>query len=176
MATITPTSGNAGTTNVTVTPGEYNGNSDKLQTFRFAINQDTYEDLKITSKSADLYATSDENYIVLNEGATEFTATGKTNAKQFVIVYTNSNSRGYVCQVTVTCGSFTKTKNVTITAQTGKLKTTISLEDVNNFTDNNFSVKISGIKENTGIKPVESTLKIQYNDAGDSISFLVTQN
>lgn len=176
MATITPTSGSAGTTNVTVTPGEYNGNSDKLQTFRFAINQDTYEDLKITSKAADLYATFDENYVVLNEGVTEFTATGKTNAKQFVIVYTNSNSRGYVCQVTVTCGSFTETRRVTITAQTGILKTTIPLGDVNNFTDNNFSVNISGIKANTGVRPVESTLEIQYNDAGDSISFSVTQN
>lgn len=176
MATITPTSGSAGTTNETVTPGEYKGNSEKLQTFRFAINQDTYEDLKITSKAEDLYATFNENSAILNEGATEFTATGKTNAKQFVIVYTNSNSRGYVCQVTVACGSFTETRKLTITAQTGILKYTISLGDVNNFTDNNFSVKISGIKANTGIKPVESMLEIRYNDAGDSIFFLVTQN
>lgn len=176
MATITPTSGSAGTTNVTVTSGEYKGNSDKLQTFRFAIDQDTYEDLKITSKAEDLYATFDENYVILNEGATEFTATGKTNAKQFVIVYTNPNSRAYICQVTVACGPFTETRNVVITARTGILKYTISLGDVNNFTANNFSVNIRGIKANESNRPIESTLEILYNDADDLISFFVTQN
>lgn len=86
MANIAPKSGNAGTTQVTITPTTYLGNTDKIQTFRFQIDSSNYADLKITTKAADPFITQasvNEATVPAEGGRAEFRV--QTNAKKFII-------------------------------------------------------------------------------------------
>lgn len=85
MANIAPKSGNAGTTTVTITPTAYGGNTDKIQTFRFASGS-SHVDLKITTKAADPFITqASPNEITIPAEGGRGEVRVQTNAKNFIV-------------------------------------------------------------------------------------------